>query len=143
MEVRPQVPCIYMEALTQYPGEYEILIAPGVIVETSDTIRLKYYNQNPSGLLQIEQESAGKGPGTFVSVVECLVRVPKAAEKAGQLIYLGDMRSRAAGQDVSERFSSDKPRGERTGRGHKKRITWKSERRKGNLRKTRRGGSGS
>jgi hypothetical protein len=143
MEVRPQVPCIYMEALTQYPGEYEILIAPGVVVETDDKIYLKYYNRDPAGVLQIQRESAGKDAGTFVSVVECLVRVPKAAEKSGQLIYLGDMRSRAVGQDVSERFSADKPRGERAGRGHKKRITWKSERRKGNLRKTRRGGSGS
>jgi hypothetical protein len=143
MEVRPQVPCIYMESITQYPGEYEILIAPGVVVETDDKIYLKYYNREPAGFLQIQRDSAGKADGTFVSVVECLVRVPKAAEKSGQLIYLGDMRSRAAGQDVSERFSSDKPRGERAGRGHKKRITWKTNRRKGALRKTRRGGSGS
>lgn len=138
MNVSPSVPCIYMESMSQFPGEFEILIPPGVIVETDDKVYMKYYAEKPYSLSTILDESRPTGNGKFVAVVECAVRLPKTGERGGQLVALGDMRVRDSIRDVSERFSSVKPRGERVGRGHKKRITWKAERRAGRLRKTRR-----
>jgi hypothetical protein len=124
MDVSPRVPCIYMESISQFPGEYEILLAPGAVVETGDKVYLKYYNPRPESLRQIREESGGVGFGTIVSVVECQVRMSAgAAEKVRQVAYLGDMRG------VSERFSADKPRGVVAGKGRKKRIAWKTARR--------------
>jgi hypothetical protein len=151
LKVRPDVPCLYMQSLSQYPDEYEMLIAPGMTVSLEPTARLKSIIEREGTTLTIEALKAQlRKHASKIAVVEGTIQKakPVATRKGGiqveekgsfekmatKMVHTRKNTRKAAKRDaaVEERFVTQKPRGELKGRNRTRRVNvnWKLNRNK-------------
>lgn len=146
IDVSPAVPCIYMQPVSQFSDEFEVLLAPGVAVTLESTVHLKRFidparSVTPAklGKRELFEQLESKYGGTMVSVVEGIIG--KAARKAVGLSRgllekgsLEDMAFVAAPRwsGTAERFAAQKPRTQVVGRNRTRRLKKRQLTRKNN-----------
>lgn len=161
LEVRPDVPCIYMQFVSEFPDEYEVLIAPGMSVSLEPTVRLKMVLDHIGGTLEMADLRrifhVDSRRHTKVAVVEGEVRRPAGGPSAvttpipleeegsfeGMVFSKGVRRVSSA---MAERFVEAKPRSQMVGRNRTRRFrtAWKMTANRNKHREThRRSSSGS
>lgn len=83
--VRADVPCIYMEGISQYRGEYEILIVPNITVMLDNKVYIKRMIEAikglPESLEDLAERMSGETRHVLVSVVEGKIHPPKVQKK--------------------------------------------------------------
>jgi len=149
LNVDPDVPCLYMQSLSQYPDEYEMLIAPGMTVSMEPTARLKSVIEREGTTLTMEAlKTQLRKHASKIAVVEGTVQKakPVATRKGGiqveeegsfeematKMVHTRKNTRKAAKKHaaVEERFAQQKPRGEIKGRDRTRRVNvnWKLNR---------------
>lgn len=152
LTVRRDVPCVFLEPITLYQGEYEILIAPGMLVSLGTKIHLKLHVPSTRDIRGQKDELLREHnlpDREYASVVEGVVRpTPMSSIAAPAPVFeMGSFEdvtalkklhsSTAAWARKPEMYSAAKPRGMRLSKKLRRKMvpSWKLRR------KTRRSGS--
>jgi hypothetical protein len=137
LTVRPDVPCIYLEPVTECSGEYEILLPPDLVVSLEATVQMKLFVPldkavgEPANLLTLQKNMDRH----TVSVIEGTVRLPSVEAvgprpvfERGSLEELG--RPVRGWTESRERFVEAKPKCMRRGKGRNRtRRNWNRNKR--------------
>ena len=148
LEVRPDVPCLYMQFVSQYPNEYEILIAPGMAVTLEPTVYLKLLFEGERLIMRNLRDIFRHDSlrhHTKIAVVEGNVRKlpPRKATSAaaifneeGSFEDLGTIHK--SKKNNNEYYASVKPRSQMVGRNRirrrSKKPSWNRNKRRNTIR---------
>lgn len=133
LNVTESVPCMYLQAISQFQSEYEVLIAPGAMVTLSDTVRIKYNLPITEGVKTIEdiRRKILTGGARRVAVIEGQIRTGGGKDKRDYptLVFDKEAIRKSRKRSVSsEHFSAQKPRTMKQRNGRRWVPEWKVDR---------------